>query len=89
MATLTALRDSTLDGKLPAYVWPGGYPMEYITRDGLVICPACANGDGPDATFLDESLDPVVQGEVYWEGEPFPCDDCGKLIDSAYGEMGA
>ena len=79
MATLAQLRASTCDGTLPAYEWPGGYPMEYVTEDGLEVCPTCANT--PDTS------DPVIAGEVYWEGPPFPCDDCGRLIESAYGEM--
>jgi hypothetical protein len=31
------------DGQLPAYAFPGGYPMMYVTRGGDIICPACAN----------------------------------------------
>jgi len=74
MANLTALRESTSDETLPAYAWPGGYPMVYITENGLTICPKCAN----DA----DTSDPVVAGDVYWEGPDMTCEDgsqCGSL----------
>ena len=86
MATLAQLRASTSDGTLPAYEWPGGYPMEYVTYDCLTICPRCANAVDHDDRE-DICNDYVVSGNVYWEGPPFPCDDCGRLIESAYGEM--
>lgn len=66
-------------GKLPSYAWPGGYQMVYLTRDGGCICPDCANKD------VDQSQD-VISGDVYWEGPAMQCDDCGKLIESAYGD---
>lgn len=81
MVTLTALRYLTPDRSLPAYAWPGGYPMEYATEDGLSICPACAN------LAIDDYGDPVIAGDVYWEGPDYPCDDCGKPISSAYGPL--
>ena len=97
MANLTALRESTSDETLPAYAWPGGYPMVYITENGLTICPKCAN----DA----DTSDPVVAGDVYWEGPDMTCEDgsqCGSLsdggpspswsagvIESAYGDPDA
>lgn len=31
------LRDE--NGKLPAYAWPGGYPIFYIASDNGVLCP--------------------------------------------------
>jgi len=70
-------RDS--DGKYPAYVLPGGYPMYYIDRQGNILCPDCASRE------VDASQD-VVEGDVYWEGSPLQCDDCGKMIESAYGD---
>lgn len=66
------------DGKLPANAWPGGYPIVYLTGDGLTICPNCANE--PDTS------DQVVDGDVNWEGADMPCDDCGKMMASAYGD---
>ena len=82
MGTASIPRDS--DGRSPAYAWPGGYQMVYITRDGLNICPACANSD-------HGSEDPVVAGDVYWEGPDLECEDtagdgCIGTIPSAYGD---
>ena len=31
------------NGTLPAYAWPGGYPIYYVLADGETLCPACAN----------------------------------------------
>lgn len=66
-------------GKLPAYAWPGGYPVTYVTRDGLEICPDCANRE------TDPSQAPIGGG-VYWEGPTVQCDDCGRDMESAYGD---
>ena len=66
------------DGKLPAYGWPGGYPLLYICRDGSVVCPACANRE------VDAALE-VVEYDVHWEGPELYCDDCGAAMESAYG----
>lgn len=74
-------------GRLPTYAWPGGYPMVYDTRDGMTICPDCANRSTRDRRgrwTVEE--DPVVQGEIHWEGPPLICDDCGAKIESAYGD---
>jgi hypothetical protein len=38
---LSEIRQS--DGKLPAYAWPGGYPIVYMARDNGILCPRCAN----------------------------------------------
>lgn len=64
------------NGKLPAYAWPGGYPIYYYTDDGSMFCPDCAQ-DGEE----------VTTGEVYWEGPAIECDGyCGKMLESAYGD---
>lgn len=81
MATLDELRAAAPDGRLPAVAWPGAYPMTYLTQDGLTICPSCAND--PDVS------DPPIAGDVYWEGAPIACEDCGKAIASAYGDPDA
>ncbi len=77
MANLAEMREAN-KGTLPTYSWPGAYPIVYLTGDGLTVCPDCANE--PDTS------DPVVDADVYWEGAPVPCDDCGKVIESAYGD---
>lgn len=67
------------NGQFPAYVWPGGYPLYYLDKQGNCLCPECASRE------VDQSQD-VVACDVHWEGEPLTCDDCGKETVSAYGD---
>lgn len=67
------------DGTLPAHAWPGGYPLYYYTRDGLTVCAECANREVDDTQA-------VIGQDVYWEGPVQVCEDCGKGIESAYGD---
>lgn len=82
---------------LPAYAWPGGYPIVYIFRDGGACCPECANRN------IDE-IDADTRGGKRWnshggwalagcdinyESEGEFCDHCGKLLESAYGPVEA
>lgn len=82
MTNLAALRESTPDGTLPAFAWPGGYPLIYITADGSTICPDCANWEGE--TWNPEQA--AIAGDVYWEGPTIQCEDCNADIESAYGD---
>ena len=66
-------------GILPKFAWPGGYQMQYFTKDGLVVCPDCANRE------IDQAQE-VIAGEPYWEGPTIQCDDCQCTIESAYGD---
>jgi len=38
MTTLSEIRQ--VDGKLPAYAWPGAYPIVYLAKDNGILCPA-------------------------------------------------
>jgi hypothetical protein len=76
MSDLNSIRDEA--GKLPAYAWPGGYPIVYLTKDGSTVCPECANRE------VDEGQ-AVVNYFIHWEGEPLICEDCNKAVESAYG----
>jgi hypothetical protein len=74
------------NGKYEYVAWPGCYPLYYITADGGVLCPKCAN-DNFDLT-LDKD-DPqwyIVDIGVNWEDEELICDNCYKKIESAYGD---
>lgn len=83
MATgLDAIRDK--DGKLPAYAWPGGYPMFYLDGYCEVLCPDCANK--PDYEPGDKQYPEAY--DVNWEDESLYCADCSKRIESAYGDDG-
>ena len=67
------------NGDLPAYAWPGGYPMFYIDKEGNVLCPTCANKE------VDQSQE-VTAYDVNWEDAHLHCDDCSQRIPSAYAE---
>ena len=86
---LDEIRDDT--GKLPAYAWPGGYPILYLFEDMGVCCPACANGDnGSDATTDgNDSQWNLVAYDVHWEGPAEHCSHCSAEIGSAYGDPDA
>lgn len=79
---------------LPAFAWPGGYPLVYVFADGGCMCPDCVNANVTevDAANRGEPLRNSHGGwavdsvEVHWEGEPLHCDHCGKEIESAYGK---
>ena len=72
------------DGKLPAYAWPGGYPIYYLASDNGVLCPKCANGykEGRDT---EEQLKPIA-ADVNWEDSSLYCEHCSERIESAYAE---
>lgn len=75
---------------LGAYAWPGGYPMIYVSADGGVLCPDCANGrNGSEATTDPDAPANwrLTAGCVHWEGPAEVCDHCGADIESAYGEL--
>lgn len=69
------------DGTLPAYAWPGGYPLVYHSSDGSVFCPDCAN--------QTDAEPPITGALIHWEGQPEVCSGCGKEIESAYGDPDA
>jgi len=75
------------DGKLPAYAWPGGYPLIYFDRENSVLCAECAtkslNDSGEVPQFRPEDV------HVYYEGPSLFCDQCNKEIESAYGDLDA
>ena len=75
-------RDS--QGKLPAYAWPGGYPIIYFAKDMGVLCPKCANEYTPERDNEDQ-LKPVAC-DVYYEGPAEICEHCNAEIPSAYGD---
>jgi len=62
---------------LPAYCWPGGYPLFYMDSQNNCLCEKCANKDGYSAE--------VVAYDVNWDDSLY-CDDCSRRIESAYNE---
>lgn len=87
---MTLHRDD--NGKLPAYAWPGGYPIIYICDDGGVLCPACANGENGSEAYTGEYQPElgrdwhIAGSQVHWEGPAEHCAHCNAIIESAYGE---
>ena len=91
MPTLYMPDRTSHDGKLPAYAWSGGYPLQYLTDDMATLCPSCANGENGSCAS-ETSDDPqwkLIHCEDYWEGPPMPCDHCNTPIESAYGDPDA
>ena len=67
---------------LPAFAWPGGYPMLYLDRGGEVLCPECAT----DTLDDEDEMFPAMTWLVYYEGAPQQCAACNKVVESAYGD---
>lgn len=79
------------DGSLPAYAWPGGYPIFYVCQDGGTLCPACANGGNGSIAYIGKSPDGIddaqwriVGQEVNYEDDSLFCDHCKAKVDAAY-----
>ncbi len=68
------------DGSLPSFAWPGGYPLYYLTRQGNVVCPDCANDPDVSEDDAPEACD------ANWEDPDLYCDGCGERIESAYAD---
>jgi hypothetical protein len=83
--TLSEIRQS--DGKLPAYAWPGGYPIVYMAEDNGILCPKCANEYVPERDNQDQLR--AVAYFVHYEGPAEQCENCNVLIESAYGDPDA
>lgn len=71
-----------IGNELPAYVWPGGYPLFYLDTLDCVLCAPCATSQVDDSEQYK-----VVTYEVHWEGEALICDKCNFEIESAYGPV--
>jgi hypothetical protein len=72
------------DGKLPAFAWPGGYPIIYIDSHSSTLCASCAQKsfDNPEET---PAFKPCAY-DIYYEGPIIQCDGCNTDIESAYGD---
>ena len=67
------------------YAWPGGYPILYFDRCGDALCADCAGR----ARFLSAVRDGKaarLTGDIYYEGPPVDCAECGRTVASAYGD---
>lgn len=64
---------------LPAFAWPGGYPVIYFDTDGCTLCAPCASAAAEYSACTSAA-------EVYYEGPPVICEQCNAVIESAYGD---
>lgn len=67
------------------YAWPGGYPLYYVTKDGGCLCSKCAN-DNLELTLGDDPQWKITLVDINYEDTSLYCDNCQKLVESAYGE---
>jgi len=73
---------------LPAYAWPGGYPIFYVCDDGGCLCPKCVN---KEIEQIDESVKTnardgwrVDAADINYEDANLYCDNCNEFIEAAY-----
>jgi hypothetical protein len=64
------------EGRLVHHVWPGGYPVFYLTARDEPLCPRCANRERDD----------LVAATANWENPALHCGHCNDRIESAYAE---
>jgi hypothetical protein len=81
--------DQGKPGELPAFAWPGGYTMYYLTAAGDVLCPACATADLKTQLADGQCTNddpPVAYGAIGATEDPpedgadLACDNCGTVI---------
>lgn len=85
---LVLTKDGEPTDTVQAYAWPGGYPIFYVAKDGLPLCPRCVQdhldmciGD-PGDVFNDQWK--IVGHDANWEDPDLFCEHCGGRIESAY-----
>lgn len=78
MTTLEACQEQDT---LPAYAWPGGYPLFYIDAENNVLCAKCAREN-------DEYSAELTGADVNWEDSTLYCEHCSERIESAYADEG-
>jgi hypothetical protein len=83
--------------ELPAYAWPGGYPIWYYDNQSNPTCAECAST--AIATFLEWRKDYAMDGylwdyyddlpqymDVRYEGPDEYCAECNAVLETAYGD---
>lgn len=67
---------------LPAFAWPGGYTLIYVTEAGDILCAKCAT------EAVDEAQDDMPIGyQTHDEGESEHCANCNCEMESSYGPV--
>lgn len=70
-----------LDHELPQYAMVGCYTLIYYTADNATLCAKCATVE----RTKDYTINPL-QVDVYYEGPTLQCDECGRDLESGYGD---
>jgi len=65
------------NGKYPAWAWPGGYPIYYLSKGHDILCADCVNKNDED----------ILACDAHYEGPSLICIDCHAVIESSYGEV--
>ena len=82
---LTKAGASEGSSAFPAYAWPGGYDIAYVTSDGACLCATCMNNPANPVHFRDEDdcsdgwLVVDVDCAANWD-EPMTCDHCNATL---------
>jgi hypothetical protein len=69
----------------PAYAWPGGYDIGYVTNDGACLCATCMNDATNPVHFRDEDTTDdgwmivAVDCAANWDGAN-ACDHCNATL---------
>ena len=72
------------------YVWPGGYPLYFITSDGAALSFKAARSEArqimQSIADKDSSSWRVMACDINYEDVDLYCDHTGEKIESAYGD---
>lgn len=68
------------------YIFPGVYPIFYLTKDNGVLCAQCANDHEELTKDVSDPQWYIVTSAVNWEDESLYCEHCCTRIESAYGD---
>lgn len=72
-----------IDGKYPAFAWPGGYTLHYVMDDGESLCADCANL--PETHIGGEADGWRIEGsDINYEDSDLCCAHCGERIPASY-----
>jgi len=83
MEKLAINRDK--EGRCDKYIWPGGYPVYYISAYGGIFCPDCVDAEKEliDAADEHDRQWLVVAQDINYEDILY-CDHCYNRIEAAY-----
>ena len=89
-STIDTVADFKATLRAGPYVWPGGYPLFFITSDGGALSFESARECAYEIMHsIRHGINDgwrVVACEVNYEDSDLYCDHSGKPIESAYGE---